>query len=81
MGATEPEAAGAFKGAARPRRLCYPLKMTDRPPNEPPETPIQRALRMKKAAIEAKPKPPRGGKHQREQAAMAAGASKPWLKK
>jgi len=46
------------------------------------ETPIQRALRLKKAAIDAKPKPPRGGKFQREQsAAMAAGVSKPWMKR
>jgi hypothetical protein len=46
------------------------------------ETPIQRALRLKKAEIEARPKPPRGGKFQREQAAaVASGKSKPWLKK
>jgi hypothetical protein len=45
------------------------------------ETPIERALRMKKAAIQARPKPP-GGKGQRELAAgIAAGASKPWMKK
>lgn len=44
------------------------------------ETPIQRALRLKKAAIEARPKPPRGGRFQREQAAAhaAASKSKPW---
>lgn len=46
------------------------------------ETPIQRALRLKTAAIEARPKPPRGGRFQREQAArLAAGKSKPWLKR
>lgn len=46
----------------------------------PEETPIQRALRLKKAAIDAKPKPPRGGKFQREQAAgVQAGKSKPWM--
>jgi hypothetical protein len=47
------------------------------------ETPIQRALRLKKAAIEAKPKPPRGGRFQREQAAAAASSSKstPGMKK
>ena len=33
------------------------------------ETPIQRALRLKKQALDAKPKPPRGGRFQREQAA------------
>ena len=51
-------------------------------PDEPEETPIQRALRLKKAAIAARPKPPRGGKFQREQnAALASGKSRPWLKR
>ena len=46
------------------------------------ETPIQRALRLKQAAIDARPKPPRGGRFQREQAAKAgSGKSKPWLKR
>lgn len=47
----------------------------------PEETPIQRALRLKTAALEAKPKPPRGGRFQREQAAAAhsSSKSKPWL--
>jgi len=52
-------------------------------PEDPPanETPKQRALRMKKAAIAAKPQPPRGGKFQREQAAAAhsSSKSKPWM--
>ena len=50
-------------------------------PKSPEETPIQRALRLKKAAIEARPKPPRGGKFQREQAAAARSSSKskPWM--
>jgi hypothetical protein len=50
-------------------------------PDEPPETPIQRALRLKNAAIAARPKPPRGGKFQREQAAAAhsSSKSKPWM--
>lgn len=50
-------------------------------PDDPAETPIQRALRLKKAAIEARPKPPRGGRFQREQAAAAQSASrsKPWM--
>ena len=49
-------------------------------PPEGPETPIQKALRLKTAAIEARPKPPRGGKFQREQAAAKHGAkSKPWM--
>ncbi len=52
------------------------------PPDAAAETPIQRALRLKKAAIDARPKPPRGGKFQREQAAaLASGKSKPWLKR
>ncbi len=53
--------------------------MTDDPP--PNETPIQKALRLKKAAIAAKPQPPRGGKFQREQAAAqrSSSKSKPWL--
>ena len=47
----------------------------------PTETPIQRALRLKKEAIEARPKPPRGGRFQREQAAAARSSSKskPWM--
>ena len=48
----------------------------------PDETPIQRALRLKKEAIEARPKPPRGGRFQREQTArIAAGKSRPWMSK
>ncbi len=56
--------------------------MADSPDDKAPEeTPIQRALRMKKADIEAKPKPPRGGKFQREQAAAqhSSSKSKPWM--
>ena len=47
----------------------------------PSETPIQKALRLKKSAIAAKPQPPRGGKFQREQAAAAQSSakSKPWM--
>jgi hypothetical protein len=46
----------------------------------PSESPVQRALRLKKAAIEAREKPPRGGRFQREQAArIATGKSKPWM--
>ncbi len=44
------------------------------------ETPVQRALRLKQAAIDARPKAPRGGRFQREQAAkIASGKSKPWM--
>lgn len=49
-------------------------------PKTPDESPVQRALRLKKAAIEAREKPPRGGRFQREQAArIATGKSKPWM--
>lgn len=48
----------------------------------PGETPLQKALRVKKAALDAREKPPRGGRFQREQAArVATGASRPWMKK
>ncbi|CAN7603903.1 hypothetical protein LJR219_004577 [Phenylobacterium sp. LjRoot219] len=54
--------------------------MSDGPKSD--ETPIERALRLKKAALEARPKAPGSGKHQREQsAAMPSGASKPWMKR
>ena len=57
--------------------------MADQPEDEAMLTPIQRALKMKQAAIDAKPKPPRGGRFQREQAAAALSSSrsKPWMKK
>ncbi len=53
----------------------------DGQPDDPEgETPIQRALRLKQAVIEARAKPPRGGRFQREQAArIATGKSKPWM--
>ena len=54
--------------------------MTAHDDDVPQETPIQRALRLKQAVIDARPKPPRGGRFQREQAAsIAAGKSKPWM--
>jgi hypothetical protein len=54
--------------------------MTDDAP--PGETPMQRALRLKRAAEAARPQPPRGGAFQRQQsAAETAGKSKPWMKK
>jgi hypothetical protein len=34
-------------------------------PTDDAETPIQRELRLKRAAADARPKPPRGGKFQR----------------
>lgn len=46
------------------------------------ETSIQKAMRLKKAILDARPKPPRGGRFQREQAArIATGASRPWMSK
>jgi len=53
-------------------------------PNDEPagETAMQRALRLKKMALEARPKAPGGGKlRPRDASGMAAGASKPWMKK
>lgn len=53
---------------------------TDAAPAPQDETPVQRALRLKQAAIDARPKPPRGGRFQREQAArIKSGQSKPWM--
>nr|WP_314430345.1 hypothetical protein [uncultured Brevundimonas sp.] len=52
------------------------------PEAAPMETPIQRALREKQEAIAARPKPPRGGRFQREQAArVRSGAVRPWSSK
>ncbi len=54
------------------------------PPQSEPtgETPVQRALRLKQAAIDARAKPPRGGRFQREQAArITTGKSRPWMSK
>ncbi|MDI1327384.1 MAG: hypothetical protein PSV23_11365 [Brevundimonas sp.] len=49
-------------------------------PEPASESPVQRALRLKQAAINAREKPPRGGRFQREQAArIATGKSKPWM--
>ncbi len=61
--------------------------MSDEDPSIPTEdilgeTPVQRALRLKKAALDARPKAPRGGRFQREQnARIAAGKSRPWMSK
>jgi hypothetical protein len=55
--------------------------MSDHPKNDA-ETPIERALRLKKAALATKPKPPgAGASNRRQSAAMAAGASKPAMRK
>ena len=50
------------------------------PPDDAAETPMQRALRLKKAAQKAKPNAAETGL-KREQARMPPGASKPWMKK
>jgi len=42
---------------------------------------MQRALRMKKAALEAKPKAPEPGFKRQQTARMPAGAAKPWMKR
>ena len=59
--------------------------MVDDPdsPPQPRETSIQKALREKRARLDAKPKPPRGGKVQREMAAGhgAGFSNKPWMKR
>lgn len=46
------------------------------------ETPAQKALRLKNAKLDARPKPPRGGRFQRDQAAgVSPGANRPWTHK
>jgi hypothetical protein len=45
------------------------------------ETSLQRALRRKKEALQAKPKPPGSGAERSPAAGMAAGASRPWMKR
>lgn len=48
-------------------------------PGPEDETPMQRALRLKQAALDARPKAPRGGRFQRQQASRATtGDSRPW---
>lgn len=60
--------------------MSDPTNDPDVPADETAESPVQRALRLKKAAIDAREKPPRGGRFQREQAArIATGKSKPWM--
>ncbi|WP_397415599.1 hypothetical protein [Phenylobacterium sp.] len=58
--------------------------MDDAPPPTPPgETPMQKALRLKRAAQGAKGGPPSSGRLRDERAAAAASSSKskPWMKK
>ncbi len=53
----------------------------DAAPADPAETPIQKALRLKKAALAAKPKQGGRGKFQPGQEAVHAASSKgkPWM--
>lgn len=58
--------------------------MTDDPkdaPAPPDETPMQRALRLKKAAQAAKADAPGGRGKPRPSTGVAAGASRPWMKR
>ncbi|HWF01660.1 MAG TPA: hypothetical protein VG248_17790 [Caulobacteraceae bacterium] len=56
--------------------------MNDRPDNTETETPMRRALRLKQEALSHRTEGARGGPPQREQVArMAAGKSKPALRK
>jgi hypothetical protein len=56
--------------------------MNNHPEDPSTETPMQRVLRLKKAAQAAKPKRPGAETaHRRQAAAMALGASKPALRK
>jgi hypothetical protein len=51
------------------------------PPPDPVETPMQRALRLKKAALAARREAPAGSKPRRGSLDPPAGASKPWVKR
>ena len=53
--------------------------MTDR--SDAAETPLKRALRLKQEALQAKPKPQGSGVVRERSAGMAAGASRPWMKR
>jgi len=50
-------------------------------PAPPAETPLKRALRLKQEALRAKAKPPGSDNLRERSAGMAAGASKPWMKR
>jgi hypothetical protein len=55
--------------------------MTDRPADPSTETPIQRALRLKKASLQNRQEPPRGVHKREASASLPGGGSKPWMKK
>ena len=51
------------------------------PSDSAAETSLQRALRLKQEALRSKPKPPGSGAGAKPAAGMAAGASRPWMKR
>ena len=55
--------------------------MSDDPKPPADETPMQRALRLKKSALDARQTPGGGTPKPRQSAAAPSGASKPWMKK
>ena len=56
--------------------------MSDHSEDPAAETAMQRALRLKKAALDARRKAPDAGKFSpRAASGLTAGASKPWMKK
>lgn len=68
--------------ASKPASSVLRDPMPDRPEDPPAESPMQRALRMRRAAMAAKAKVSGGAAFNPRQASkMAAGASKPWMKK
>lgn len=57
--------------------LCYTAPMTD--PTD--ETPIERALRLRKAQLAARQRPSGEKTGRRDSAAARPGSNKPWMKK
>jgi hypothetical protein len=53
--------------------------MSDAPKPPAPETAMQRALRLKKAALAARPQTPSEKRGPRAAAGPPVGASKPWM--
>jgi hypothetical protein len=50
-------------------------------PADAAETSLQRALRLKQEAQRSRPRPPGSDTDAKRNAAMAAGASRPWMKR
>lgn len=59
--------------------MCYTPAMTDDPKSPAAETPMQKALRLKKAADASRNVP--GAAKASPTKGVAAGASRPWMKK